>query len=169
MVTRTDPEIFRYLNNLPANRLIYGPYTNSLDNDKDTIQLMVPGIPDPGLIPYILSERISYSDGSDSNGLDLWPNEPDSLEAYSLQRESVTSYANNPLNWKGLNSSPNSENIQNLEIIFNGQSIQIHWIGDRILQSTDNLSHPWTDVTNMTSPHTIDTETSPSQFFRFSE
>ena len=57
---------------------------------------MVPGIPDPGLIPYILSERISYSDGSDANGLDLWPDEPDSLEAYSLQRESVTSYANNP-------------------------------------------------------------------------
>ena len=169
LITRTDPEIFRYLNNLPDNRLIYGPYTNSLDNDKDTIQLMVPGIPDPGLIPYILSERISYSDGSDSNELDLWPNEPDSLEAYSLQRESVTSYANNPLNWQGLSSSPNSENVQNLEIIFNGQSIQIHWIGDRVLQSTDKLSQPWTDMTNMTSPHTIDTETSPSQFFRFSE
>ena len=169
LITRTDPEIFRYLNSLPDNRLIYGPYTNSLDNDKDTIQLMVPGIPDPGLTPYILSERISYSDGSDSNGLDLWPNEPDSLETYSLQRESVTSYANNPLNWKGLSYSPNSENIQNLEIIFNGQSIEIHWIGDRILQSTDNLSNPWTDVTNMTSPHTIDTETSPSQFFRFNE
>ena len=66
---------------------------------------MVPGIPDPGMIPYILSERISYSDGSNSNVIDLWPNEHDrflSLEAYSLQRESVTSYANNPLNWQGL-------------------------------------------------------------------
>ena len=172
LITRTDPEIFRYLNNLPANRLIYGPYANSLDNDMDTFQLMVPGIPDSELIPYILSERISYSDGSDSNGLDLWPNEPDSIEAYSLQRESVTSYVNNPLNWQGLSSSPNSENVQNFEIISNGKSIQIHWIGFRILQSTNNLSQPWTDVSNITSPHTIvyrGTASPNHKFFRFSE
>ena len=169
LVTRTDPEIFRYLNNLPTNRLIYGPYTNSLDNNKDTIKLMVPGNTDVDFTPYILSERVSYSDGSDSNELDLWPNEPDSLEAFSLQRESVTSYANNPLNWLGLSSTPNSENIQNLEIIFNGQSIQIYWIGDRVLQSSINLSQPWVDVTDMTSPHTINTEASPNQFFRFAE
>ena len=102
LITRTDPDIFRYLNNLPSNRLIYGPYNNSLDNDKDTIKLMMPGTPDPALTPYILSESISYSDGSNPNGLDLWPSEPDSIKEYSLQRESVTSYANNPLNWQGI-------------------------------------------------------------------
>ena len=86
-----------------------------------------------------------------------------------LYKEVVTSHANNPLNWLGLNATPNSENVQNLEIIENGNNIQIHWIGDRVLQSKDDLSQPWIDVTNMTSPHTIDIENNPSQFFRFGE
>lgn len=168
LVTRTDPEIFRYLNSIPATQLIYGPYTNSLDNDKDTVELMVPGTPDTDFTPYISSERISYSDGNDSNGLDLWANEPDTLEAFSLQRESAESYANTPFNWVGLSFTPTSENVQNLEIILNGNTIQIHWIGEPVLQSTDDLTQPWLDVTDMTSPHDISLEESPNQFFRFS-
>lgn len=169
LITRTDPEIFRYLNNIPSTRMIYGPYDKALDNDKDTIVLMMPGTPETEFVPYIANETISYSDGSSSNGFDLWPNEPDSAESFSLQRESTDSYANTPFNWLGLSMTPNSANVQNLEIIRNGNTIQIHWIGDRILQSTDDLSQSWLDVTNLTSPHTINSEESPNQFFRFSE
>lgn len=169
LITRTDPEIFRYLNNIPSTRIIYGPYSNALDNDKDTIELMMPASPETDFVPYVLSERISYSDGSDSAGLDLWPSEPDTIQAFSLQRISAESYGNTPFNWQGLSLTPNSANIQNLEIIRNGNILQIHWIGESTLQSTQDLSQPWSDVTNMTSPHTINPEQTSKQFFRFAE
>lgn len=169
LITRTDPEIFRHLNNIPSTRMIYGPYNKALDNDRDTIELLIPGTPDAGFVPYLSSEKISYRDGSGSTESDTWPSQPDTLAGYSLQRESRDSYGNSALNWQGLEATPNSLNVQMLELRRNGSSLQLHWIGSSQLQSNDDLSQPWSDVGDITSPHTIDTEETPQQFFRFAD
>ncbi len=169
LITRTDPEIFRYLNNIPSSRMIFGPYSKALDNDKDTIDLLIPGTPDAGFVPYVSSEKISYHDGSQSSGLNAWPSQPDALSGYSLQREPSDSYGNSALNWLGLIATPDSPNIQMLELRRNGSSLQLYWIGGSQLQSKDDLSGSWSDVSDITSPHTIDTEQAPQQFYRFAE
>ena len=166
LVTRTDPDIFRYLNNIPLSRPIYGPYTNALDNDKDTIELLIPGTPEANFVPYIVAEKISYSDGSDTS-LDLWPNEPDTFEGFSLQRESYDAYPNSPFNWLGSEITPNSENESYFRFIKSNSGLHIHWMGDGDLQKTSNLSDPWINATDWTSPHSIDTSESPNLFIRY--
>jgi hypothetical protein len=91
------------------------------------------------------------------------------LSGYSLQREPSDSYGNSALNWLGLIATPDSPNIQMLELRRNGSSLQLYWIGGSQLQSKDDLSGSWSDVSDITSPHTIDTEQAPQQFYRFAE
>ena len=154
------------MNNIPLSRPIYGPYTNALDNDKDTIELLIPGTPEANFVPYIVAEKISYSDGSDTS-LDLWPNEPDTFEGFSLQRESYDAYPNSPFNWLGSEITPNSENESYFRFIKSNSGLHIHWMGDGDLQKTSNLSDPWINATDWTSPHSIDTSESPNLFIRY--
>lgn len=167
LVTRTDPDIFRYLNNIPLDTAIYGPYINALDNDTDSVELLIPGKPEPSFVPYITSEKISYSDGSSSSGTDLWPTEADTLEDYSLHRKEYDRYANTASNWQALSISPSSENVYAFQMRKDASGIHIHWLGDGVLQKSFNLADPWIDVNDWISPHTIDTSESPSLFIRF--
>jgi len=48
----------------------------------------------------------------------------------------------------------------------NATNIVISWPGTLILQSATNVVGPYFDVTNATSPHTVDTHQFPAQFFR---
>ncbi len=168
LVTRTDPEIFKYINNIPYTEAVYGPYSKALDNDNDIIEILIPGSPEIGFVPYALNERINYSDGNSNSGLlqDPWPIQPDTIPSYSLQRDSYENYGNNPFNWSGSSSTPISQPLQLLEIRKVGNQVEIHWIGSG-LKSTNDLSQPWSDVINITSPHTVDIINTPSQFFKF--
>ena len=47
------------MNDIPPSRAIYGPYTNALDNDKDTIELLMPGSPEANFVPYIVTEKLA--------------------------------------------------------------------------------------------------------------
>ena len=166
LITRTDPDIFRYLNNIPLSTPIYGPYINALDNDKDSVEILIPGSPEPSFVPYITSEKISYSDGS-GGIIDLWPSEADLLEDYSLQRIAYDGYANTASNWQALSISPSSENGYAFQMLKDASGIHMHWLGDGVLQKSFNLSDPWIDVNDWSSPHTIDTSESPNLFIRF--
>lgn len=78
---------------------LVGPYSGKLDNAGETIELwrpdtpQAPPHPDAGFVPYILVERISYSDAPP------WPVEADGLGA-SLQRIVPENYGNDPVNWR---------------------------------------------------------------------
>lgn len=90
---------------------LVGPYTGKLNNAGDTIELLRPDTPqtpphpDAGFIPYILVERITYSDTAP------WPVEADGQGA-SLQRISPSSYGNDPLNWCAKAPTAGIANIQ---------------------------------------------------------
>jgi hypothetical protein len=100
---------FRSKYNMQAGTPVLGPYDGKLDNASDSVELArpdppqtVPG-PDFGLVPYILVDKVKYSD------LPPWPScgpncGPDG-GGQSLQRINLNEYGNDPVNWQA--GSPN--------------------------------------------------------------
>jgi hypothetical protein len=84
---------------------IVGPYGGKLDNGGESLELYKPDppqtatSPDPGFVPYILVDRVKYSD------VTPWPIAADGSGA-SLQRLSAEEYGNDPVNWIAANPSP---------------------------------------------------------------
>jgi hypothetical protein len=84
----------RYGSNAP----VVGPYSGSLDNAGETLELwrpdtpQSPSSPDAGFVPQLLVERVSYDDELP------WPVEADG-QGMSLHRVVVTDYGNDPVNW----------------------------------------------------------------------
>ncbi len=84
----------RYGSNLPLT----GPYRGKLDNSDEPVELeqpdapqLLPG-PDFGLVPFVLVERVRYSDRG------AWPTNADGWGS-SLQRRQLAGYGNEPTNW----------------------------------------------------------------------
>ncbi|HEU0010007.1 MAG TPA: lamin tail domain-containing protein [Verrucomicrobiae bacterium] len=102
---------FRGLYSVPSTVPVFGPYSGRLSNDGETIDLFKPDPPQPppspdaGFVPYILVDRVSYTDkvpwpsGTNVDGGGL-----------SLQRKSPTSYGNEPLNWVASTPTAGSAN-----------------------------------------------------------
>ena len=71
-----------------------------LDNRGEAIELLKPDPPQPldrpkpGLVPYILVDRVEYEDRAP------WPSTPDG-DGDSLQRRSSMVYGNDPVHWLG--------------------------------------------------------------------
>ena len=83
-----------------SNSILYGPYSGKLDNSTDRVELYKPDPPNTnGSVPYILVERIQYSDRG------AWPVSADGA-GFSLQRVSLSGYANEPTNWVAAAPSP---------------------------------------------------------------
>jgi hypothetical protein len=85
--------------------LLFGPYAGKLDNSTDSVELYrpdppqtLPG-PDLGFVPYVLVDRVKYSDGSP------WPPAADGTGP-SLQRTQVSAHGNDPANWVALTFTP---------------------------------------------------------------
>jgi hypothetical protein len=83
---------FRARYGLPADVPLFGPYAGKLDNSGETIELLRPGVPEAGVTPYVLVERIQYSDSAP------WPSGADGTGA-SLQRRSLGAFGDDPANW----------------------------------------------------------------------
>jgi hypothetical protein len=95
---------FRNRNLVPSAVPIYGPWTGNLDNGTERIDLRRPGTPNPTNIndvPYILVERINYSDEAP------WPIDADGF-GLSLHRIVPSSYGNDPTNWAAAAPTPGS-------------------------------------------------------------
>jgi hypothetical protein len=80
-----------------ANEPIVGPFSGSLDNAGDTIELWRPDFPqttpiDFGFVPQLLVERVTYSETAP------WPTSADG-GGYLLERTDPASYGNDPANW----------------------------------------------------------------------
>ena len=98
---------------VPVEKIL-GPYSGSLNNAGERLELSMPGDVDEfGIRYYIRVDRVGYSDGShpeDCPGpadcrVDLWPTTPDG-DGESLTRKVSSDYGNDPDNWIATIPSP---------------------------------------------------------------
>lgn len=98
-------QAFRARNGVAASVPIFGPFRGQLDNTGEPVELERPDAPEPpisgnpGFVPYILVERVRYSNVAP------WPGGADGI-GLSLQRTNVMAYANDPINWGAGASTP---------------------------------------------------------------
>lgn len=83
---------FRNKYGLSTNTPIIGPFDGKLDNAGESVELYKPGPSEAGEVPFILVEKIAYSDTAP------WPTNADGTGA-SLQRIDATGYGNDAENW----------------------------------------------------------------------
>ncbi len=107
VVVNTDPATFRAAHFVPANVQVFGPYTGSLDNGGERLELSRPGNPEPGgEAPMIANEHIRYND------VMPWPTTPDG-NGPSLAKETQGGWGNEPGNWSA-GTSGGTPGIENL-------------------------------------------------------
>jgi hypothetical protein len=86
---------------------ILGPWSGKLGNTNESVSLQrpdpvqLPPHPDAGFVPYVLVEKITYTNGAP------WPVNV-SATGNSLQRVSFTGYGNDATNWTGATPTPAS-------------------------------------------------------------
>ncbi|MCP4256538.1 MAG: hypothetical protein GY774_03315 [Planctomycetes bacterium] len=109
-----DPEAFSWrYPSVPADKIL-GPYSGSLNNAGERLELSMPGdMDESGELYYIRVDRVTYSDGShpenSPDGIDHWPTTPDDGWV-SLSRISPQNYGNDPDNWTASSPSPGTIN-----------------------------------------------------------
>jgi len=165
LVVRTDPDLFRYVYDIPLTRAIYGPYTDVLSNDGEKLELSMPGNPEPGFVPYIRTEKINFSDGSHPVGNDPWPSDADGTLGYSLQRKVAADYGNDVANWLAAAPTPMTPDLFWIELQRTESGLFLMWTADGVLQSTPQLTNTWINVPGATSPFEMVPD-QPEQFFR---
>jgi Lamin Tail Domain/Bacterial TSP3 repeat len=100
---------FRGKYGVPTDVPLYGPYDGKLNNAGESIELYKPDSsqtaphPDAGFVPYVLVEQVTYSNAPP------WPAGADGT-GLSLQRRSLGSYGNEPLNWVACSPNPGTRN-----------------------------------------------------------
>jgi len=90
---------FRVRNSVPADLPLYGPWQQSLDNGGAAIELAGPDVPTTNGVPYVLVDRVEYSDSAP------WPFAADGYGP-TLQRLVPGSYGNDPANWMANTATP---------------------------------------------------------------
>ncbi|MBN2506248.1 MAG: lamin tail domain-containing protein, partial [Verrucomicrobia bacterium] len=104
----TQTAEFRARNIVPPDIPLYGPWDGKLDNSSDGVELMRPDLPDAppsptaGYVPYLLAERVRYSDVAP------WPSAADGI-GLSLQRIDAAAYGNDPANWIAAGPGPGQQ------------------------------------------------------------
>jgi len=166
---RTDPDIFRYVHGIPLTRDIYGPYTDALANDGETLELSMPGDPEPGFIPYIRTEKVSYSDGTHPAGNDPWPSSADGTFGYSLNRNVADDYGNDVANWQAAPPTPYTPDAILIQIQQTESGTFLQWNGGGVLQAAPHSTGPWTNVPGATRPFELVPTGQPEQYFRIQD
>jgi hypothetical protein len=107
----TDPQsLTAFQSTYGTGMTLIGPYSGKLDNSGEAVELrkpdapqIIPG-PDVGLVPYIVADRVVYSDVAP------WPTSPDGT-GHALKKVTSTLYGNEPLNWQGGAPTPGAANF----------------------------------------------------------
>jgi hypothetical protein len=105
-----EPEAFVWRYPAVPIEKILGPYSGSLNNAGERLELSMSGDVDEfGTRYYIRVDRVGYSDGFHPDdcpgGVDLWPTEADG-GGKSLTRKTGADYGNDPDNWTATIPSP---------------------------------------------------------------
>jgi len=105
VVGTTNIAAFRSTYSLGAEVPIYGPWSIALDNSDGSVRLRKPDDPEPLYVPYVLVDRVDYSD------TDGWPPGPDG-HGHSLERSILLDFGNDSANWHVgvLGGSPGASN-----------------------------------------------------------
>ena len=112
---------FRAAVNLPLTTTVLGPFAPKLQNDEASVELSFPGPAVGGVVPYILADKVSYTDYAP------WPAAADGTGP-SLQRISRTVIGNDPSNWVAAVATPGSVNSGQSPILDNdGDGIPNAW------------------------------------------
>ena len=150
---------FRSLYNVPAGVPLFGPYGGKLVNSSETIMLyrpdavQLPPKPDAGYVPQIFMEKVKYEDSAP------WPTNADG-GGVSLQRLSLTGYANDHTNWFSAPPTAGRTNILPAQVYAMDASangafkLSVVTTPGRayVVEGTTNiLSGVWAVVTNFTA------------------
>jgi hypothetical protein len=117
---------FRTRYGVADNIPLLGPYSGKLNNSSDSIELrrpdtpLPPPHPDAGFVPYLLVERINYSNSSP------WPTGANAT-GLSLQRRVASNYGNDPLNWKVAAPTAGRDNLDTNSADTDGDGIPDDW------------------------------------------
>ncbi|MBM3846711.1 MAG: hypothetical protein FJ405_10575, partial [Verrucomicrobia bacterium] len=101
-----DPALFRTRYNVPGGVQILGPYTGSLQNNGERLELQRPDAPNTNAVPYITVDAVRYNDKLP------WPVVADG-SGPSLQRLNATQYGDDPINWFASGVTPGRANVPN--------------------------------------------------------
>ena len=105
-----DPlAVLAFRNRYPASGEVplFGPYAGHLGNSGDTVAIYKPDAPqvaphpDAGYVPYVLVEEVRYSSA--------WPVGAGGT-GFSLQRQTLSAYGNDPANWFTAAPTPGQSN-----------------------------------------------------------
>ncbi len=113
LVVESDPSVFRSRHNVPAQVQIFGPFSGTLQDNGERIQLQRPDSPDVTtngvIVPYITVDEVRYDNKAP------WPASA-ALSGASLERINAAAYGNDPANWRARNygASPGFENSHNV-------------------------------------------------------
>jgi hypothetical protein len=94
---------------------VFGPWRGRLQNSSDNVELYKPdppqgpGTPDPGFVPYVLADKVRYTDTAP------WPIQADgstngNIAGFSLNRKVSEAYGNEPTNWVSAAPTPGTGN-----------------------------------------------------------
>jgi hypothetical protein len=171
---------FRSRYRVPDSVPIFGPYENKLQNGSGSVELLKPDPPqtrppDLGLVPYVLVDRVKYSDELP------WPVDADGTGA-ALERVRPEEYGNDPINWIAAVPSPGGQRIRIESIQRSGSTTTIRFNAiansSYTLQSQPVLggggtgSNAWANVMGVAAQPTsvtrqvTDSTTLPRKYYR---
>jgi hypothetical protein len=105
LIVPIDPTAFRTKYSIPAGVQIFGPYTGTLSNNGENVELSKPTV---GIapVPYVEVDRVNYKDDGS------WPIFANGIGP-SLQRNSGSAYGNDAANWSASASggTPGAANV----------------------------------------------------------
>ncbi|MBI1840988.1 MAG: lamin tail domain-containing protein [Verrucomicrobia bacterium] len=99
LVTDLDPAAFRSRYSVPVEAPVFGPYSGSLRNSGELLELQRPDAPGSGKLDFITVDFVRYNDRGG------WPSAADG-GGPSLQRTSDGAYGNDPIHWVAARSTP---------------------------------------------------------------
>jgi hypothetical protein len=173
----TQLTIFRNNYGVPAGVPIFGPYNGGkLKNSGGSVELYKPDPPqgpqhpDFKYVPYILVDRVNFSDSAP------WPGGPDGT-GLALQRIVPERYGNEPTNWAAANPTPGKQYLQVDAALSGGNSVVVSFRAlagsSYSIQGKHSLEFPtWANLMNFAPQPAssvrefTDTLTSSNRFYR---
>ena len=107
LVVGIDPGVFRTRYRVPPEVPVFGPFTGTLQNGGERLELQRPGPADPAGQVYWTVDEVRYDDHAP------WPPEADGAGP-SLQRRDPPAYGGEPSGWFASGLTPGSPNHLNL-------------------------------------------------------
>ncbi len=139
---------------------VFGPYSGQLDNSGERIELHRPGQLGTNGVPYLMAEKITYSDQAP------WNVVADGFGA-SLQRISLSSYANDSANWHAASPTAGADYAggatpqitqqpSNIQMLANGNT------NLTVVAQGSDLRYQWRFTPSGGAPANLDTVTVPT-------